>query len=561
MSVWMRLVTVILWIVFGTAIGYDKQPCNDMQVDTALRTWHPKLRLQAPMRRYRPDNRNEISIGPHRGCFPNVLRNPVMANLLKKLETYHVYRYLPESTTNPVQIYNAELIYSFVPKGTVYLPDSHIHAVHCVRKYNAIEHTEAGYPRCITEDNDILSTPAGVDYHLTFDNDYVAPVHKVWYHLYDDSSPDGLEIMYACIEANFLTGFCLKPEIVVNTRAHPGSMSYHGKRQIDKLIDQVLLPFCMKSHDLLPVIFRPEYQTCDAPADPTFVKLVRGLTKSLHQRRPSRNERIPIPTYDLLTGRVVPSRRTNELSGVSHERKPYTFAGHPVRNGTYGRSRGSSSHQPSKDDPTPSRNDTASAGGYRITYYPLDVAKNYPSDNQTLHGLEKIPNSYRPPNGDADNDLDGELLHNFNEEPKSNYPSMDLEDFLRDNSALRGLKKIPSASHPPKSIQYDNHVNKTFHNPDEVPGSSFLPEGTAYNSAQDPQNSRRSNETLHGLNKMPEPGDSVEKSVSRYDNISDLSGLSKLPAPYHLPNNQKDDEDADMDNDDLAVSPKSDNSS
>ncbi|GAU91937.1 hypothetical protein RvY_04094 [Ramazzottius varieornatus] len=55
---------------------------------------------------------------------------------------------------------------------------------------------------------------------------------------------------------NFEAGIYDDPNVLVNVRVHPNSMSGAEKSAIDDVIDRTLRPYCMGTADLQTTIFR-----------------------------------------------------------------------------------------------------------------------------------------------------------------------------------------------------------------------------------------------------------------------------------------------------------------
>ncbi|GAU90375.1 hypothetical protein RvY_02798 [Ramazzottius varieornatus] len=216
----------------------------------------------------------------NKGCFSNIIKNPVPSDFRKKVGVFYVAR----SKSVNQQVYDAMFTNSLVGKNPlIWLPATTTVSVHVGQNYQHVTMDASGHPVCDRQNLQLLCRLDGVCPLQLFDVMFGAtnPLSLVQYSLYNDDSAKGYDIVYICNKLNVKSGICDDPFVYVNTRVRPDKMSAADKTAMENVIDQTLKPYCMTKADLQVTIFRNDIPPCNAAPTADYVSSLAGWDASL----------------------------------------------------------------------------------------------------------------------------------------------------------------------------------------------------------------------------------------------------------------------------------------
>ncbi|XP_055354403.1 uncharacterized protein LOC129600040 [Paramacrobiotus metropolitanus] len=105
----------------------------------------------------------------------------------------------------------------------------------------------------------------GIDYNSETNPSYAPNPQSTMAIKYDYRK---YSIDYGCSSPNLKTGICASPIVFVSTRVRPTQLSYHEKREIDRVVDAVFAPYCRSADDIPLQQYDDNKPDCSLPLQP-----------------------------------------------------------------------------------------------------------------------------------------------------------------------------------------------------------------------------------------------------------------------------------------------------
>jgi len=217
-----------------------------------------------------PYRQKNVPVSGAPGCFPN---DPVVASIIPDKRTGIWYNKFFLGV-HPLRVHD---YYISTPKGYSFLPGTTTSALQTstiISWWNSFDKNQwAGQFVQMYMVND------GREVMQIYDTTSALPVSLTSFALYDDY--DTMQIRYFCTKRGTVNNLCQEPNLFINTRKLPTTLSQDELNYVSTTVNRVLSSYCMDVNGLSPANWIPgaggTISLCSAQPSQCFLDLINGL--------------------------------------------------------------------------------------------------------------------------------------------------------------------------------------------------------------------------------------------------------------------------------------------